>query len=215
MATGDNGLTEGIGHLNWIASNGNGGVYQHAVGSHLHSLGGMAWGTDTGIDNYGHRGLIDDYLQKVLHSQAFVSAYWSGQRHNGGCTGLFKVLTQSWVGLTIRQHHKTQLYKLLGSLECLYRIGQQIARIWMNLEFKPVGAKSLASHLGCKHSLFGIANARCVGQQLDVLVLGDVGKQVVVLVVKLHSLHGYGNHLGARGLDGLRHKCVVVELTCT
>ena len=85
----------------------------------------------------------------------------------------------------------------------------------MNLELKPVGAESLASHLSCKHCLFGIANARCVGQQLDVLVLGDVGKQVVVLIVKLHSLHGHGNHLGARGLDGASHKCVVVELTCT
>ena len=53
----------------------------------------------------------------------------------------------------------------------------------MNLQFQPVGTKCLAGHLRSKHSLFGIAHARCVGQQLYLGILGDVGQQVVVGIV--------------------------------
>ena len=86
------------------------------------------------------------------------------------------MLAQCGVGLTIGKYHETEFYQLLGGFQRLYRVGQQIAWVWVNLQLEPVGAEGLACHLGGKDGLLGITHARGVGQQLDVGELGDVGE---------------------------------------
>ena len=124
----------------------------------------MTWCTYARINHHRHCGLVDNNLQEILHTQSLVGADGGSQRHYRSRTSLLKMLAKCRVGLTIRQHYETKLHQLLGSLERLNRVGQQIARIGMNLQFQPVSAECFASHLGCKHSLLGIAHTRCVWQ---------------------------------------------------
>ena len=136
----------------------------------------MTGGTDTGINHYGHGGLIDDNLQEVLHAQTFIRTDGGSQGHHRGSTGLFQVLAQRRVGLTIGEYNETEFYQLFGGFQGFNGVGQQIAGVGVNLELEPVGAKGLACHLGGKDRLLGIAHTRRVGQQLDVGKAGDVGE---------------------------------------
>ena len=175
----------------------------------------MAGGSNAGIHHDGHGGLFDDDLQEVLHPQSLVGADGSCQRHHGSGSSLFQMLAECGVGLTIRQYDKAQFDQLLRGLEGLDRVGEEVAWVGVNLQFEPVGAEGLACHLGSKDSLFGCAYTAGVGKQLDALVLGDVGEQVIVPVLQFDALHGHRHHLGARCLDGLCHQTVVVEFTCS
>ena len=123
----------------------------------------MTGGTDTCINHYRHRGLVDDNLQKILHSQTLVGTDGGSQWHHGSCTSLFQMFAQRRVGLAVWQHHKAQFYQLLGGLQGLNRVGQQVAWVGVYLQLQPVGAKGLAGHLGSKHRLFSITHTRGIG----------------------------------------------------
>jgi hypothetical protein len=47
-------------HAHRVTGRCNGSIHKHSVSSHFKSLRGMAWGSDAGIDHYGHTGLLDD-----------------------------------------------------------------------------------------------------------------------------------------------------------
>ena len=174
----------------------------------------MARSTDTCIHYHWHRGLVDDDLEEVFHSQSLVGAYRCGERHHSGCSCLFEVLAECGVCLAIWQYHEAHLHEFLRCLQCLYRVWQQIAWVGVDLELQPVGAECLACHLCREDCLFSIAHAAGVWQQLDVRVLGDVGEQVVVLVFQFDALHCHRNHFRFRRFDGVCHQGVVVELSC-
>ena len=175
----------------------------------------MARGTDAGIHYYWYSSLLNDDLQEVFHAQTLVGADRCGEWHHGSCSSLFQVLAEGRVCLAIWQYHETEFHELLSCLEGLDGVWQEVAWVWVNLQFEPVGAESLTSHLCGENSLLGITYSTGVREQLDVWVLYDVGEEVVLLVFQFDALHGDGYHLCLRGLDGLCHEIVVVELSCS
>ena len=85
-------------------------------------------------------------------------------------TCFLKSFAKHRVCLAIWQYHKSKFHQLFSRFQCFDRVGQQIARIWVDFKFQPVCAKCLTAHLGCKHGFLCVAHTTCVWKQLYVFV---------------------------------------------
>ena len=98
--------------------------------------------------------------------------------------------------------------KLFRSFQSLDGIGKQIFRIGMYFKLNEIGAEDIAGKLGGKHSLFGIAHAARVGQQLNMVAV-EMGEHFVALVVfEINAFHGHCDHLRTRSYDRIEHELV-------
>ena len=110
-------------HSHRVAGDGNSGVNEHCIGSHLHGFGGVRGSTETGIDYHRYIAFGDDDLEQILGFKTLVGADWRTKRHHGSRAYVFKTLAEHRVGLNVGKHHKAQFHKFLGGFECFHRVG--------------------------------------------------------------------------------------------
>ena len=84
------GEPHGLGHKFGAAGTGDGRGEQHGCAAKLHRDGGVAGGTDSGIEDDGHAGLLDDQLDVVRVADAEPGADRRPERHHGGTARLLK-----------------------------------------------------------------------------------------------------------------------------
>lgn len=103
-----------------------------------------------------------------LDLQSFIGSDRCSQRHYRGGSRFFQLFAKHRICLAIGEHDESEFHQFFSRFQGLHRVGQQIARVGMNLQFQPVGSESLACHLCGKHRFLRVAYARCVGKQLNV-----------------------------------------------
>ena len=126
--------------------------------------------------------MLNDNLQEIFRAQAAIRADRCAKRHHGSGACLLQSLAQDRISLAIGQHDEAQLHQFLRRFQRFNRVGQQVARIGMDLQFQPVGAESLAGHLCGEDRLLGVAHTGGIGQELDML-MRDVAQHIILRIL--------------------------------
>ncbi len=155
----------------------------------------MARRTDPRVHHHGHIGLLDDDGQKLPGHQPLVGADGRAERHHGGAAHLFEPLAEHGIGAAVGQHHKALFHQLLGGFQRLDGVGQQIARVGVDLQLQPVRPQRLTGKMGGKHRLGGSLGTGGVGQQLDP-ELQQGAQDIVMGLARFEPLDGHGDQLG-------------------
>src|SRR5438045_4803942 len=88
--------------------------------------------------HYNRNGcLLDDDLDLRTRFNTAVAADRRPKRHHRGRADVLQTFREHGIGVDVRKNSEPFLHQNFRRRECLNRIGQQVARVWMNLEFDP------------------------------------------------------------------------------
>ena len=196
FTAGLNAFFESDAHGARVTGDGQGRIDQHGVGAHFHRFRGMGWRSESGIDDYGHRGLLDDNCDVVAGSQPLVGADRRSKRHDRRRAGFLKMFGQDRVGVDVGQNDKTFFDQDFCGLEGFDRIRQQVIGVRRDFEFDPGFATCCTGNPGQANRFLGIARATGVGQQ-QVAFGVDMFEHAVLGIVYIHPAQRNGNDLAA------------------
>ena len=195
VSGGDGGGHRG-GHRRRIGGPGDRGGQKHGVATQFHRQRGVARGADTGVEDHGHPGPLDDHLDVVRVGDAQPGADRRAQRHHRRAADVLEPTGQHRVVVGVRQNDEPVVDQLLCGPDQFDGIGQQRALVGDDLELDPVGLQRLAGQLRGEHRLGGAATARGVGQRGDAEPVQQVQHPGAALAVD--AAHRHGGQLGAR-----------------
>ena len=137
VAPGFDRFAERLRHPHRIGCDRDRGVHENGIGTHLERFGRLARRAEAGVDDHRHGRLFDDDFDLRARFDAAIAADRRTERHHRRRAHILQTLRQHRVGIDVRQDGKAFLHEDLRRGQSLDRVGQQISRIGMNLEFDP------------------------------------------------------------------------------
>ena len=98
----------------------------------------MARGAEAGVDDDGDAGLFDDDGDLRARFESAITPDGRAQRHDRGRTGVFEAFGQNGIGVDVGEHGESFGGENFRGAECFDRIGQEVLRVGMDLEFDPL-----------------------------------------------------------------------------
>ena len=139
---------------------------------------GVGGGADTGVQDHGHVGLLDDEGDVVGVADPEPAADRRPEGHDHGAPDLLEAPGRDRVVVAVGEHDEAVVDQLLRRGHQLHRVGQQGPVVADDLELDPLGLEGLPGQLGREHGLGGGVAARSVGQHPDVQLAEQVHQRV-------------------------------------
>ena len=177
-------------------------------------FGGVAGGAETGVDDDGDAGLFDDDGDLRAGFQSAVAPDGRAEGHDGGGAGVFEAFGEDGVGVDVGEDGETFGHEDFGGTKSLDRIGKEVVRVGMDLEFDPFGESGAGGEAGEADGFFGVHRAAGVGQQeifFGIDEIEDVGERVAG-AAEVGAVEGDGDDLRAACFEGVAHEFVRGEL---
>ena len=167
----------------------------------------MTRSPDPRIDHHRNGRLLDDDRDLGTRLDSPVAPDGGAERHDGRRSRFLKALGQHGVGVNVGKDREPLGYQKLGGLEGLNRIGEEVARVGMNLELHPLGEPGGLGEAGKSDGLLGGVGTAGVGEEqvfLRVDELEDVGKGIP-LAAQIGPTERHGDDLRSARRKGLAH----------
>ncbi len=162
-AAGLDGHAEGTSHGHGAGGDGDGGVDEDCVGAEFHGLGRVAWGSDAGVDDDRHDGLLDDNAELVAGLEALMGADGGAEGHDGGRADLLEASCEDGVGVDVGKDGESLADETFGGGEGFDGIWEEVARVRVDLELDPSWQAGGGREASEAHGLVGIHGAAGVG----------------------------------------------------
>ena len=181
----------------------NGGIHQYAVAAQFHRHRSIRGRADTGINEYGHFGVVDDQAQIPGIDNAHARADQRGQRHDCDAADLFEHLCLDRVVGAIHHHLKTFFDQRLRRLQRFRHIRKQSLRVAQHFQFaQRVPIEQFARQTQRAHRLFGRITACGIGQNGKLRRRKRIEQIGFIRILSdIHAPDGNGHDLRTGGID--------------
>jgi len=197
------GLSHRRGHEHGILGRGDGCVHEHAVAAELHGDGRVGGRADSGVDDDGHPGVLDDGQEVVRIADTESRSDGRGQRHHGHATDLLEALRDDRIVVGVDHDLEVVVDELLRRVECRRDVGVERLLVAEHLELdEVVPVEQLAGEPARAHRRGRIVAARGVRQD-RVDVRREMIEQVRLarILPDVRAPDRHGDHLRAARLD--------------
>ena len=138
---------------------------ENRVRAHLHRFRRLARRAQSSINHHRDGCLFDDDFDLRARFNPAIASDRRTERHHRRRANVLQSFRQHRIGIDVGQDGESFLHQNLRGRERLDRIGQQIARVGMNLELDPRWQSGAGGEPRESHRVIGIAGAAGVRQQ--------------------------------------------------